>query len=261
MRMMERKLAGGMAGTAWTDLAISFVPNRWLESGAIPTFLHPGGVWPVRWDTPIGSFYGSVHAEEEILSSLREQSSGEHVYSVGKGTLRAGDVVLDVGTHLGVFTRLALRANAARVIAIEADPTNARCLRKTFAREIAASRVTVVEAAAWDRSGTVTFASDPAHGTLGSAVSDRGTLQVRSVTLDEVVRDLGLQRVDYVKMDIEGAERHALRGAAKLLREFAPRLAICTYHNPEDPQLLESIVRGAQPKYRVVHNSRLAHFY
>jgi hypothetical protein len=62
-------------------------------------------------------------------------------------------------------------------------------------------------------------------------------------------------------MDIEGAERHALRGAAKLLREFAPRLAICTYHNPEDPQLLESIVRGAQPKYRVVHNSRLAHFY
>ena len=261
MRIMERKLAGRLPGAAWADVATSLVPNSWLENITIPAFLRPGGACPVCWQTPIGGFYGSVHAEEEVLSSLREQSSGDHVYSVGEGALREGDVVLDVGTHLGVFTRLALGANVARVVAIEADPSNARCLRKTFAREIAAARVTVVEAAAWDRSGTVTFASDPAHGTLGSAVSDRGTLQVRAVTLDEVVRELGLPRVDYVKMDIEGAERHALRGAAKLLREFAPRLAICTYHYPEDPQLLESIVLAAQPKYRVVHNSKLAHFY
>jgi hypothetical protein len=54
-------------------------------------------------------------------------------------------------------------------------------------------------------------------------------------------------------LDIKGAERDMLRGATNVLKTFAPKLAICTYHLPDDPEVLEQIIKEANPKYKVVH--------
>jgi FkbM family methyltransferase len=72
-------------------------------------------------------------------------------------------------------------------------------------------------------------------------------------TLDKFVEENNIERVDFIKADIEGAERDMLKGAAMTLKKFAPKLAICTYHFPEDPKLLEKIILEANPKYKVVH--------
>jgi FkbM family methyltransferase len=76
---------------------------------------------------------------------------------------------------------------------------------------------------------------------------------IQTTTLDKFVEDTKLERVDFIKSDIEGAERDLLRGSTRVLQEFEPKLAICTYHSPEDPELLERIILEANPKYRVVH--------
>jgi hypothetical protein len=56
--------------------------------------------------------------------------------------------------------------------------------------------------------------------------------------------------------DIEGAERDMLKGAWGVLKEFAPKLALCTYHLPDDPETLEFLIKDANPNYNVVHISK-----
>ena len=77
--------------------------------------------------------------------------------------------------------------------------------------------------------------------------------KITLTTLDKFVEDRKLERVDFIKADIEGAERDMLRGACNTLKTFAPKLAICTYHLPDDPEVLENIILKANPDYTVVH--------
>jgi FkbM family methyltransferase len=77
--------------------------------------------------------------------------------------------------------------------------------------------------------------------------------KISIITLDKFVEENKLSRVDFIKADIEGAERSMLKGSYNVLKTFAPKLAICTYHFPEDPDLLEKIILEANPNYRIVH--------
>jgi FkbM family methyltransferase len=76
--------------------------------------------------------------------------------------------------------------------------------------------------------------------------------QVELTTIDDFVKENGLTRVDFIKADIEGYERYMLEGARETLKNFAPKLAICTYHLPDDPEVLESLIKKANPAYNIV---------
>jgi hypothetical protein len=47
-----------------------------------------------------------------------------------------------------------------------------------------------------------------------------------------------------------------LKGARRVLKEFAPKLALCTYHLPDDPNVMESLILEANPIYKVKHISK-----
>jgi len=133
---------------------------------------------------------------------------------------RVGDVALDVGAGVGHETRLLSRlvGDTGRVVAIEANPRVYRCLVDMVERN-GLRNVTCLHVAVNDVAGTVHFADAEDH--LGNALSTTGTVEVVATTLDAVVQDLGLERVDFLKMNIEGAERPALRG----MRATLPRVA------------------------------------
>ena len=96
---------------------------------------------------------------------------------------------------------------------------------------------------------------------MSESRSDRA-VTVRAVTLDGLVDELKLDRVDFIKMDIEGAERHALAGASRLLAAYKPRLAICIYHAADDPDVVPRVVLAANDNYQTFRRSGFqAYFY
>ena len=77
------------------------------------------------------------------------------------------------------------------------------------------------------------------------------TVTVPCSTIDALVfDDLELERVDFIKMDVEGHEVSALKGAGEVIRKFAPQLAISVYHyNGRDKHLIKQLVEGFSDSY------------
>ena len=187
----------------------------------------------------------------DVLAELRLNPYGE------AARLR-GMVVLDCGAHLGGFTRLAMNAGARHVVAIEPAPDEVECLTRTFSQEIRDRQVTVFPKAVWSSTGEMKLMLD--NASTGATVADpkelaygfteRFSVVVPTITIDELVRELKLDRVDFIKLDIEGAEVPALSGARETLRRFKPRLAIAGYHRHDDSVRIPDVVRQANPGYR-----------
>lgn len=166
--------------------------------------------------------------------------------------VRKGDVVLDCGAHVGVFTQTALEMGASRVVAIEPDPVNLECLRRNFAAEIAGGRVTLAPKGVWSSEKTITLlpgVDNTGMNTMLATGPPRGGIEVPVTTIDKLVAELALSRVDYIKMDIEGAEREALAGARRTLARFRPRLMLDSYHRRDDMDVLPPLVKELNPSY------------
>jgi FkbM family methyltransferase len=248
---LRLKMRGDIPQVSWPE-ALGRVGPGWPRRGRFDVAqVVDGGAapCPVLWETPLGRFWGGERDGRELDLLTLEQAVGG-IYEQRAVSIRDGDSVIDVGAHLGTFTRIALDHGARLVVAVEPDPVNAACFDRTFAEEIADGRVRLVKAAAWHSAGSLQFevgnASQTGH--VAGSQTDRA-ITVRAVTLDEMVDELKLGRVDFIKMDIEGAERHALAGARRLLAAYKPRLAICIYHAPDDPEVVPRVVRNANTTY------------
>lgn len=140
-------------------------------------------------------------------------------------------------------------------------PTNIECFKKTFDSEIQQGRVILVEAAAWEKHEELRFALNPDDPNTGMGrVRGDGHLVVQGVTIDETLRQLALGEVGFIKMDIEGAERHALAGARETVSRDAPRMALCIYHRGDDPEVIPQRVLAMRSSYQVLMGNDQAYF-
>ncbi len=205
------------------------------------------------WETPKGRFWIPEGSDYVLPFNLAEQE--RKIYGTGERAVRTGDIVLDCGANVGVYTREALAAGAKTVVAIELAPENLECLRRNFASEVTSGRVVIYPKGVWDRDDVLTLNVDSGNSAADSVVMHPAKAhegpKVPLTTIDKLVAELKLERVDYVKMDIEGAEQRALAGARETIAKFRPRLALSAYHRPDDPQRIPAIVRELWPGYRM----------
>jgi FkbM family methyltransferase len=201
------------------------------------------------WTTPLGEFWMPAASGGDLIYDLAEQD--RNIYGA---QIRPGDIVLDAGANVGVFARKALWAGASKVIAIEPAPENLECLRRNFAAEITEGRVVLYAKGIWDKDDVLKFSIDPESSAKDSFVrtSESGSfLHIPVTTVDRLVAELGLAKVDFIKMDIEGAEQKAVVGAKDTIARFHPRMALCIYHVPGDEAMVPKLVADAYAGYAV----------
>ena len=167
-------------------------------------------------------------------------------------TIREGDIVVDMGAHVGVFTRKALNLGAQKVVAIEPDPRNVECLRRNFTAEIESGRVVVVAEGAWNEDTTLTLYMGDSSA-WNSFVHQVGadTVDVPVRPIDHIVTELGLPSVNFIKIDVEGAEVEVIEGAKQILRAQRPRLMIDVHQGSSRWKTLPAVIGEAQAGYEI----------
>jgi FkbM family methyltransferase len=157
--------------------------------------------------------------------------------------------VFDLGANMGLFS--AMCANyGCLCYAFEPLPVNIENLKALIDVN---PHIVLAPYAVSDNDGVVQFInSETISG--GTKIKDNNDkcediITVNSITLDSFVTKNSIKRVDFIKADIEGAERLMLKGAKNILKEFAPKLSICKYHLPDDPQVLRELILEANSNY------------
>ncbi|MDR2795529.1 MAG: FkbM family methyltransferase [Spirochaetaceae bacterium] len=256
-------------------------PEIWLQKNADsePVFNFNGAIFPrlskddidcfqyVFADTFLFSLLLNDNYSAELVERL-EGLMGEGPYGYTAEnfdvTVKTGDVVIDAGAWIGDFSAYAA-ARGAVAYAFEPASATFNELQKTAALNNSRGGggiFPVNKGLGETETELELFAPVDTKNSGGNttvkprAASNNFIEKIKITTLDNFAHEQNLKKLDFIKADIEGAERDMLKGARGVLKEFAPKLALCTYHLPDDPQVLESLIKEANPKYRVKQISK-----
>jgi FkbM family methyltransferase len=163
--------------------------------------------------------------------------------------LKPGDVVVDAGGCWG-DTALYFAQEAAQVFCFECIPSNLKIMSENLALNPSlGAKIRVVQKALWNKSGDKMIFQETGPGSRAS--SDGTGVDVETQSLDDFVTVNSVKRVDFIKMDIEGAEPEALIGAERTIRKHRPQLAISLYHDLRHFALIPRWIDGLDLGYRL----------
>jgi FkbM family methyltransferase len=146
--------------------------------------------------------------------------------------VKEDSIVLDVGANIGFYSlTLSNAIKSGQVYSFEAVPDTYKKLSTNIENSSKNDQVTAFNLGAWNKKEEVTFSlpdSDNIGAFTAGSVSGESTrtCQATMTTLDSFVEENKLSKVDFIKMDIEGAELNALKGAHELLEKFKPTILL-----------------------------------
>ncbi|MCL2414388.1 MAG: FkbM family methyltransferase [Bacteroidales bacterium] len=169
-------------------------------------------------------------------------------------TVKPNDVVIDAGAWAGDYSAYCAHKNA-KVYAFEPCSHEYGLLETTAI--LNENKIIPVKMGLGSEQTTLCFSTGRGLENFiieGTATSNENSEMATITTLDKFIEEIGIDKVDFLKADIEGYEREFLKGAKSTIQKLLPKIAICTYHLPDDPEVLESIIKEYNPNYRIVHS-------
>ena len=159
--------------------------------------------------------------------------------------VQKGDIVVDAGACFCMNTLKFSKAagKEGKVVSIEPNESNLIDIRRII-RLHRLKNVVVIPKALWNKKSEMNFYC---HSSLGShsLVDKRNVKEIEEIkvdTMDNILKDLKIDKVDFIKMDIEGAEIEALEGAKETLRNNDVKLAIASYHKINGQPTYKTII-------------------
>ena len=174
------------------------------------------------------------------------QSEKDEVY---RSLLSAESIetAIDAGAYNGDTARelSAYAPRLKRIFALEPDRRNFRKLSE-YAESETGFEVTPIKCAAWKESATLLYDSS-GNRNAGLNTGAKKTVEVDAVAIDSLTSE----RVDYVKYDVEGAEKEALLGSVNTIKAHRPALLVSAYHRSEDIFELPLLLASIEPSYKL----------
>jgi FkbM family methyltransferase len=183
------------------------------------------------WVTKKGNLW-SIKSDGFELYSPTPRFSGVSLYVFERRfeavlKVAPGDIVMDVGAAIGDTSVVFAKKVGPKgfTIAVEPEPKNIECLRLNMRKYPSE----IITKAAWDKKEVIKFHINPTvcgHSIFGLS-NDIGTIEVQADTIDNMAAG---RRIDFLKIDVQGAELHALRGATDVLSRV-PKVVVETHYN------------------------------
>ena len=180
------------------------------------------------------------------LDDLERRDPGVMYYPENRPFQLTGEITMaDCGAFTGdAIIPLIPLINFKRIYAFDPDPMVAEELEQNLSRFNNLS-FKIIKAGVGIRDEKLFFQPD---GSGRGTVIENGGFEIDVVTLDNVFKD---NKVDFIKMDIEGAEIQALKGAEKIIKRDMPLLEICVYHRWGDFWNIPLLIHQINPQYSI----------
>ena len=198
-----------------------------------------------------GVVKGLVNGEIEWL---RPPICGEYRHPAAAAA--PGDIVLDAGLFDStILRRFALSVGQrGHVYGFEPEPDNFTFVQRTLGEFGDPGNVTLVAKGLYSSCGVMNISAEGASGALSAMAGDNSS-PCEVITVDHFAKAYALPRIDLIKMDIEGSELDALRGARDSIRCWKPKLHICAYHQIDDLVDIPALINEISPGYRFYFSS------
>ncbi len=188
-------------------------------------------------------------------------------FSFLKSCCKEGAVILDIGAHIGLFSAIAakLAGSRGRVFAFEPAPNTTPVLHQTIRINKLAHLIEPVNQAMGKDTGKITFfISDEEADNSNSLVSYKDDRKLNGVevevnTIDNFIGEKKLTKVDFIKIDVEGAEYDTLRGGGEVFKKLRPCFILAIHPEPIEKKgdKLEDIYDLlVQLNYNIVYNNK-----
>lgn len=193
----------------------------------------------------LGLLNGKISLDSKYLVDIADPDEDQY-FDKDIIHLDENEIFCDCGSYNGdtleTFVTLS-GSKYKKYIAIEADKEIYMELNKK-STEIGYKNIQTYNVACWNEKTVLKFQSAQSAG----HVTEMGDISVQADALDNIVKG---EKVTFIKMDIEGAEEMALKGAARVIRENKPILAICIYHSLGDYYKIPLIIKEFNQEYKL----------